>query len=159
MFTPVTPTITVYPSNAAEANDVAMKVERLLADGVLPGQIAIVYSEAKSGKSFLTSAAFRRLPIQVDATYDLLLDPFTQKVFHVLSYLAKESQHPGSSDELLFELLSFDVFEIPAVELTKLMLTVGARKRIGPQNSLRKNLLQQANTPPKDLFDPGLQKK
>jgi hypothetical protein len=43
-----------------------------------------------------------------------------QKIISIIRYLAAEHDVPYGGDEMLFEILHFDWFHIPAVEIAKL---------------------------------------
>jgi DNA helicase-2/ATP-dependent DNA helicase PcrA len=56
---------------------------------------------------------------------------------------------------MLFEILHFDWFNIPPVEIAKLSTAVADRRFGENKTSLRKLLSEKANTPPADLFSTG----
>ena len=76
----------------------------------------------------------------------------------MLRYINAEHDIPYGGDELLFEILHYDFYQVPPIEVAKLTVEVNSRKHSGEQTSLRKLLSDKANTPPKDLFDKGLHK-
>ena len=60
---------------------------------------------------------------------------------------------------MLFEILHFDWFGIPAIEVAKLSIEVNERKFNDGKISIRQLMVDKANTPPKDLFTPGFPEK
>jgi len=67
-------------------------------------------------------------------------------------YLAAEHDIPYGGDEMLFEILHFNWFHIPPIEIAKLSVEVADRQFGDHKTSLRKLLFDKANTPVKDLF-------
>ena len=74
-----------------------------------------------------------------------------QKIISIIKYLAAEHDVPYGGDEMLFEILHFDWFHIPAVEIAKLSVEV-AEKRYDEKTSLRRLLHEKSIAIPKDLF-------
>ena len=57
---------------------------------------------------------------------------------------------------MLFEMLHFDWFGIPPIEIAKLSIEVAERQFGDKKTSLRRLLYEKANTPPRDLFAQGI---
>jgi DNA helicase-2/ATP-dependent DNA helicase PcrA len=55
---------------------------------------------------------------------DILPFPFGEKIMNILRYLAMELDSPYSGDELLFEILHYDLFSIPPIEVAKASIAV-----------------------------------
>jgi DNA helicase-2/ATP-dependent DNA helicase PcrA len=73
-----------------------------------------------------------------------------------MRYLAAEHDIPYGGDEMLFEILHFDFFGIPPIEIAKLSVEVADRHFTDQRTSLRRLLYEKANRPARDLFDVGL---
>src|SRR5690606_8438070 len=58
--------------------------------------------------------------------------------------------------EMLFEILHFDFYNIPSIEIAKVTVEANNRRYAGEQVSIRKLIEEKQNEPKKDLFDPGL---
>jgi DNA helicase-2/ATP-dependent DNA helicase PcrA len=52
--------------------------------------------------------------------------------------------------------LHFDFYKIPPIEIAKLTVEVNSKRYGGEPTSIRKLLFDKANTPPRDLFDTGI---
>ena len=72
-------------------------------------------------------------------------DPFAKKIIQILRYLAAEHDIPYGGDELLFEILHYDLFKIPPIEIAKLTVEVNSKKYSGQATSIRKLLYEKAN--------------
>jgi DNA helicase-2/ATP-dependent DNA helicase PcrA len=77
----------------------------------------------------------------------------------VLRYLDAEHDIPYGGDEILFEILHFDFYNVPPIEIAKLTVEVNNKKFSGELTSIRKILTEKTNTPPATLFDKGLDEK
>jgi DNA helicase-2/ATP-dependent DNA helicase PcrA len=78
--------------------------------------------------------------------------PLAQKIILLLKYLEAEHDTPYGGDEMLFEILHFDWFHIPPIEIAKLSIEVADRRYNENKTSLRQLLIEKANSPAKDLF-------
>ena len=58
---------------------------------------------------------------------------------------------------MLFEILHFDFYDVPPIEIAKVSLSVAESRSSENRTSMRKYLAEKAKQPPRDLFDPGLQ--
>jgi DNA helicase II / ATP-dependent DNA helicase PcrA len=70
----------------------------------------------------------------------------------LLRYLAAEHDTPYGGDEMLFEILHFNWFGIPPIEIAKLTVQVSQTKYSEGATSLRRLLYEKSKEQPKDLF-------
>ncbi|MES2370954.1 MAG: ATP-dependent DNA helicase [Bacteroidota bacterium] len=138
-----------------EMIDITLETEKLLQQGVSPGSIGIIYKENKYGEELTQYFTQRNIPVFSKRNLDILQIPLAKKLILLLQYLAAEHDIPDGGDEMLFEILHFDWFNIPPVEIAKLSTAVADRRFGENKTSLRKLLSEKANTPPADLFSTG----
>lgn len=150
-----TPLIKQYDTQRHEMIDITLQVEKLLAEGTLPGRIAIIYKENKYGEELSQYFKLRNIPVYSKRHLNILEIPFAQKIILLLKYLATEHFLPYSGDEMLFEILHFDWFNIPPIEIAKLSIEVADRKYNNSKISLRQLLYEKSRAPIKDLFSQG----
>src|SRR6476661_4230681 len=74
----------------------------------------------------------------------------------LLRYLNAEHDIPYGGDEMLFEILHYDFYKIPPIEIAKLTVESNHKKYNGEQGSLRRLLAEKSNSAPRDLFDTGI---
>lgn len=150
------PLIHEYETQRLEMIGIVKRVQQLAAQGIQPGRIGIIYKENKYGEEL--SQYFKLLNISVYSKRNLnILElPLARKIILLLKYLVSEHDTPYSGDEMLFEILHFDWFGIPPVEIAKLTMEVADKKYTGNGTSIRQVLTEKANTPAKDLFSHGL---
>jgi DNA helicase II / ATP-dependent DNA helicase PcrA len=149
------PVIREYDTQRQEMIDVTLKVEKLL-QLVEPGRIAIIYKENKYGEELTQYFKLRNIPVYSKRSLNLLDIPFAQKIILIFRYLCTEHDIPYSGDEMLFEILHFDWFGIPPIEIAKLSIASAETQFSDNKRSLRQLLHEKATAPPKDLFSQGL---
>lgn len=150
------PRLQEYETQRLEMTGMVKKVQQLLATGVQPGQIGIIYKENKYGEELTRYFKQLEIPVYSKRNLNILELPLAQKIILVLKYLASEHDIPFSGDEMLFEILHFDWFAVPPVEIAKLTMEVADKKYSGNGYSIRQALTEKAKAPAKDLFSNGL---
>lgn len=152
------PRINSYPSEHHEMIGITLEVAQLIKNGVQPGRIGIIYKENKFGESLNQYLSLYKIPVYSKRDLNILDLPLTRKIISILRYLAAETYIPFSEDELLFEILHFNWFGIPPIEIAKHSALVADKR---PRISLRAHLVDIINQPARDLFSqsvPGLHK-
>ncbi len=150
------PRLIEYLSPRQEMMHITLQVERLLAEGVAPGRIAIIYKENKYGEELARFLQLKQIPVYSKRSLNLLEIPLAQKILLILRYLAAEHDAPYGGDEMLFEILHFDFFHIAPIEIAKLSVEVAERQFGEERTSIRRLLAEKAARPARDLFDTGL---
>ncbi|HMF72135.1 MAG TPA: ATP-dependent DNA helicase, partial [Flavitalea sp.] len=150
------PTIREYESQHQEMIDVTLQVEKLITDNVAPGRIGIIYKENRYGEELTQYFKQRDIPVYSKRDLNILQIPIARKIILLFKYLAAELETPYGGDEMLFEILHFDWFGIPPIEIAKLTIEVAEKKFGEHQTSLRKHLHEKSTQPPADLFSKGL---
>ncbi|MGN7783616.1 ATP-dependent helicase [Niabella sp. 22666] len=151
-----TPEIFEYNTMADEMAGIVFKIEALIAQGTQPGRIAIIYKENKYGEELSDYLRQKGIPFYSKRSTNLLQSPFIKKIITLLYYLEAEHDIPFGGDELLFEILHFDFYKNPPIEIAKINVEVNQKRFKGESTSLRQLLSEKANAPAKDLFDEGL---
>jgi DNA helicase-2/ATP-dependent DNA helicase PcrA len=155
------PILTAYESEQHEMIAITLAVEKLLKAQVEPGKIGVIYKENKYGETLSNYFKIKQIPVFSKRNLNILDLPIPKKIITILRYLAAEHDTPYGGDEGLFQILHFNWFGIPPIEIAKLTATVADRKFGNDKLSLRQYIYQTANQPSKDLFSqpiPGLQK-
>ena len=150
------PVIKEYVSERQEMIDITLQVQRLLEQSILPHKIAIIYKENKYGQELAKYFKQLKIPVYSKRSLNIFEIPLAQKIIMILKYLAAEHDIPYGGDEMLFEILHFDWFNIPAIEIAKLSVETAERNFTEHKTSLRKLLHDKATQPPKDLFSQGI---
>lgn len=145
-----------YESQRQEMIHIVLQVEKLLDEGVAAGDISIIFKENKYGEELAQYFKLRNIPVYSKRKLNILEIPFARKIVLLLNYLAAEHDKPYGGDEMLFEILHFDFFNIPPIEIAKLTVEVDEKRFSGHKTSLRRLLYEKANQPPAHLFDTGI---
>ena len=150
------PVIVEYNTAKDEMADITNKVESLIAQGTEPGRIAIIYKENSYGEQLMKYFRLKNIPVFSKRNINILEDPFAKKIIQILRYLAAEHDIPFGGDELLFEILHFDFYKIPPIEIAKISVEVNNKSYSKDPTPLRKLLYEKSNAYSKDLFDTGI---
>lgn len=152
----IEPELIEYNSMLEEMAAITQKVESLLQQGIAPCKIAIIYKENKYGEELATYFRLKQIPVYSKRNINLLYDPFVNKLVQLLRYLNAEHDTPYGGDEILFEILHYDFYAIPSIEIAKITVEVNSKNYSGEKTSIRSMLADKANAPAKNLFDTGL---
>lgn len=147
-----TPLVKEYETQRHEMIHITLEVEKLLQQGTPPGFIGIIYKENKYGEELAQYFAQRNVPVFSKRNLNILEIPLARKLILLLQYLAAEHDIPWGGDEMLFEILHFNWFAIPPIEIAKLSVAVAEKKFGENRTSLRRLLYEKVNQPATDLF-------
>ncbi len=147
-----TPVVVEYASLHQEMVGVTKQIHALMAEGIEPGKIGVIYRENKYGLELTRYCNLLNIPVYSKRHLNALELPLANKVVQLLKYLASEHYIPYSGDAMLFEILHFDWFGIPPIEIATLTLEVAERKIKGNKTSIRALLQEKINSPAADLF-------
>jgi DNA helicase-2/ATP-dependent DNA helicase PcrA len=150
------PAIKEYDTQRQEMIDITIEVEKLIAQGIEPQRIGIIYKENKYGEELAQYFKLKKIPYYSKKSYNVLEIPLAQKIILTLKYLAAEHDVPYGGDEMLFEILHFDWFSIPPIEIAKLSVEAAETRFSDHRISFRRLLAEKAVAPPRDLFSQGM---
>jgi DNA helicase II / ATP-dependent DNA helicase PcrA len=154
------PFITEYNTFKDEMADITNKVQSLVEQGVAPGRIAVIYKENSYGEQLMKYFRLKNIPVYSKKSINILDDSFAKKIIQIMRYLAAEHDIPYGGDEILFEILHFDFYKIPPIEIAKLTVEVNEKNystsKTKDRTSIRKLLYEKANAASRDLFDTGI---
>jgi DNA helicase-2/ATP-dependent DNA helicase PcrA len=150
------PIIRSYDTQRQEIIDITLQIEKLIAQDVPANRIGVIYRENKYGDDLMRYLKLRKIPYYSKRSINILEIPLAQKIILLLKYLSAEHDIPYSGDEMLFEILHFDWFHIPPIEIAKLTVESSTKKHDDIAVSLRRLLHEKATAIPKDLFSQGL---
>lgn len=146
------PIVREYDTQRHEMVHIISQLQQLLEEGVQPGRIAVIYRENKYGEELSRYMRFANIPVYSKRFVNILELPLVQKIILLLNWLAAEHEAPYSGDEMLFEILHFDWFNIPPIDIARLSVEVAESRSGSNPVKLRRLLYTKINTPPKDLF-------
>ncbi|MDE1191146.1 MAG: ATP-dependent DNA helicase [Arachidicoccus sp.] len=148
----IKPELLQYDTMFDEMIGIAQSVETLIGKGVEPGRIAVIYKEHKYGESLAKIFRQKNIPFYAKKTENVFFTVFGRKLLQILEYLNAEHDTPYGGDEMLFEILHYDWFGIPPIEIAKLTVEVAERQFGKNPTSLRKLLFDKTHHYQQDLF-------
>jgi len=154
----VEPVICEYENPDREIVDIGFQIKQLLAKGTEPGEIAVIYRNHNQVEELLQYLDSQHIAVNSKRKIDILTLPFGEKIINILTYLAMEMDSPYSGDELLFEIMHYDFFDIAPIEIARASVAVAKEnfataRNNDPKTSLR-NYISQMRTPAQaGLFD------
>ena len=92
--------------------------------GTEPGEIAVIYRNHSQVEELVQYLDAQKIAVNTKRKIDILTLPFGEKIINILRYLAMEMDSPYSGDELLFEIMHYDFFNIPPIEIAKASIAV-----------------------------------
>ncbi len=154
----VSPVINEYENPSQELVDVAMQIKKLLAKGTEPGEIAVIYRNHSQVEELIQYLDTQHIAVNTKRKLDIFTLPFGEKIINILRYLAMEMDSPYSGDELLFEILHYDFFDIPPIEIAKASVAVAKEnfatsRNNEPKTSLRRYISEIKIPAQQGLFD------
>ncbi|HVG41831.1 MAG TPA: ATP-dependent DNA helicase, partial [Chitinophagaceae bacterium] len=151
------PQVKEYVTQRDEMIGIVTEVEKLITEGVAGNSIGIIYRENRYGDELAEYFRLKGLPFYTKRNLNILDQPIIQQLILVLNYLAAEHDTPYGGDEMLFEILHFEWFDIAPIEIAKASVQVADQNYKGNRTSLRQWICERAGKPV-DLFDQGIPK-
>lgn len=127
----------IYQNITQEEVGVLSHIEILLSEGVEASNIAVLYKQHRQSENMIKLCEQRKIDVQVKETINILDERFIQNIVKILEYFRCEKEKPFSGDHLLFHILSFPFFQIPAFELAKLFAFYSRNRREKSWMSIR----------------------
>ncbi|OCX51207.1 DNA helicase UvrD [Mucilaginibacter sp. PPCGB 2223] len=154
----VEPQVREYENADQEIVDVAQQIEKLVAGGIEPGEIAVIYRNHSQVEELIHFLDQKKIAVNTRRKINVFELPFAEKIINILDYLAMELDSPYSGDELLFEIMHYDFFNIPPIEVAKASIKVskdnfGTFNNNQPKTSLRRHIAEMRTPVRPGLFD------
>ena len=150
------PFIHEYNTAKEEMAGITLAIFNLLQKNIPAGKIAVIYKENKYGEELAKYLRLKKIPVYSKRNINILDNAFIKKIIQLLRYCNAEHDIPYGGDEMLFEIMHYDFYDIPPIEIAKITVEVNNKKYNGELISIRKLLFDKANTPPQNLFDTGI---
>jgi DNA helicase-2/ATP-dependent DNA helicase PcrA len=155
----VEPLIREYHNPDQEIVDVAQQIEKLVANGTEPGEIAVIYRNHSQVEELVHFLDQKKIAVSTRRKINVFELPFAEKIINILEYLAMELDSPYSGDEKLFEIMHYDFFNIAPIEIAKASIKVSKDNfatfsNNQPKTSLRRYISEMRAPAQASLFDP-----
>ncbi|MDB5087237.1 MAG: helicase UvrD [Mucilaginibacter sp.] len=139
----VAPVINEYENPGKELVGVATKIKQLLTSGTEPGEIAVIYRNHSQVEELIQYLDTQNIAVNTKRKLDIFTLPFGEKIINIMRYLAMEMDSPYSGDELLFEIMHYDFFDIPPIEIAKASVAVAKENYATSRNNEVKTSLRR----------------
>ncbi|WP_184546847.1 ATP-dependent helicase [Mucilaginibacter sp. FT3.2] len=155
----VEPVIREYENPDQELVDVSAQIKYLVDNGTEPGEIAVIYRNHSQVEEMIKYLDVQKIAVNTRRKIDILTQPFGEKIINIMSYLMMELDSPYSGDELLFEILHYDFFNISPLEIAKASIEV-SQHNFAPntkdkqRTSIRRYISELRTSAQPDLFAP-----
>lgn len=154
----VQPVINEYENPANELVGVASQIIDLIKGGTQASEIAVIYRNHSQVEELINYLNQQKIAVNTKRKIDILNLSFGEKIVNILRYLSSEMDSPYSGDELLFEILHYDFFDIPPIEIAKASVEVSKENYITanknlPKTSLRRYISELKVSTQQGLFD------
>ncbi len=151
--TSITPKIIEYETPIQEFASVTEQVYHLITiENVDPKEIAVIYKEHKSGEELAQYFQNREIPVSTKKRVNILTIPFAKKLINILRYIAAENDISYSGDELLFQILHYDFYDINPIDIAKLSVEVNRHNYSNKERTSIRRMLVEMNKQTVDLF-------
>jgi ATP-dependent DNA helicase UvrD/PcrA len=155
----VEPLIREYENPDQELVDVSAQIKKLIDNGVEPGEIAVIYRNHSQVEEMIQYLEVKKIAVNTKRKIDILTQPFGEKIINIMRYLMQELDSPYSGDELLFEILHYDFFNIAPIEIAKASIAVSqenfaTNSRDKHRTSIRRYISELRPPAQPDLFAP-----
>jgi len=154
----IEPAIREYENPDQELVDIARQIKKLSEQGVEPAETAVIYRNHSQAEQLVKYLDAEKIAVNIKRKINILTLPFGEKIINILRYLAMEMDSPYSGDELLFEIMHYDFFGIPPIDIAKASIAVSKENfRTSsdnePKTSLRRYISELRAPAQPGLFD------
>ncbi len=151
------PEIREYENVDHELVAVGNQIEALIQIGTEPGEIAVIYRNHNQAEELIHYLDMQKIAVNTKRKIDILYLPFGEKIINILRYLTAEFDSPYSGDDLLFEIMHYDFFDIKPVDIARASIAVSKENYSVADNkqktSLRRYVAEMGMKAQPGLFD------
>jgi DNA helicase-2/ATP-dependent DNA helicase PcrA len=115
------PLLLEFESSTAEDHWILEKIQALIASGVRPNEIAVLYRNHKHADNLIRLCQRKGVPVSQQRRENILLDPFILGLLEILYYLDGESRNPFGEEWRLIPLLHYRYFNISSLDIARLL--------------------------------------
>ena len=111
------PIVHKYQNKTLEQAGVVTKIKALHEQGVAYKDMAVIYRSHKSATELVKYFTLKDIPLQIKRKVNVLDLPEIKKIHNIMLYLASEYKKQDSREDLLFEILHYDYFNISSRDI------------------------------------------
>lgn len=133
--------IVEYKNPEEEMIDICLQIENLIQEkNINPNEIAVLYKENKFGEKLIKYLQHKNIPYYCSKSIHLLNEQIIQQIITILKYIELEMETPNFNENILYEILHYNWFNISATQLIRFYVTHKQTKslRIAIYNASKK---------------------
>ena len=153
---PKKPIIHAYRNPREEMIGITASIEGLIASGIEPKNIAVIYRENNYGEELTEFLKNKNILYYSKRNINLLSITLIKKIILLFEYLDAEMDMPFSGDERLFEILHFDWFNIRPLEIAKLSIENTERAYKKEPTGFRRIIDDKINSVAGSIFEKNI---
>ncbi|MBC7885899.1 MAG: ATP-dependent helicase, partial [Saprospiraceae bacterium] len=116
------PQIIEYLNEAQEETGIIHKILELNQNGVALKNIAVLYTRHKNIENLVRYFLQNKIAVNVKKRVNVLFENEVFRITNILEYLDNEFNRPHSSEDLLFEIMHYDFFDLDALDIASIAL-------------------------------------
>ena len=136
-----------------EAAAVTEQIIALKQAGVSMSEVAVLYRNHNQSELIVKYLQANNIGINLKKRENVLLHPLVKKIIQLMQYLQAENKKPHSGEEFLFEILHYEEFQIPLLELAALSTEIAKKNFSERTTSWRQELKILADKQQQSLFN------
>ena len=138
---PEDPKFVRYPNPLQECFDITDQIEALIASGVQPQEIALIYKKHAISEPFIEIFSKRGIPFDTVRPQNILDEYLVDQIVNFLLYLDSEFSSPNAGDYILFEIMHYRFLGLERSDMQEIALHRSSFKK-GERPSLRSVIAQ-----------------
>jgi DNA helicase-2/ATP-dependent DNA helicase PcrA len=148
------PQLRSYYNLAHETVGITQEIVSLLASGVNPGEIAVLYRKHSQAEDIIKYLRSKNIPVNTRKKVNIMEEPLIRKIIHILQYLEAEHKKAHTGEAYIYELLHYDFFRIDPIDIARVSVEV-YKKNFNERTTSWREALRTATTKrAPDLFNP-----
>ena len=117
-----------YARIAHETADIAQCIEQMIADGIYPGDIAVLYRNHRQAEDLIRYFTSKGISVLVKRKTDILKEPVIENFVGILRYLAEEIVEPHSGEKFLFKMIHGPWFQVEPLALASFTVAITGKR-------------------------------
>ncbi|OYU97141.1 MAG: DNA helicase UvrD [Bacteroidetes bacterium B1(2017)] len=146
------PKVVSYYNPLHESAAIAKQIEEIGQSGTPLHEIAVLYRNHSQAEEMVAYLKSKNIEVNTRKRINILYEPIIKKVVKVMQFLSAETEKAFTGEPHLFEILHFQEFAIPTLEIARLSVEIASKNFNERQTSWREELSKLAQKKQSDLF-------
>ena len=118
-----------YQNEFHESVGIVDRIELQLNEGIVPKEIAVLYSQHKHSQTIIELFQEKNIPFVLNRAINILQEPIVKQLIQWMTYLSYEASLPNSGEYLIYQLLLSDRYAISTFTLNQISVEIYQIKR------------------------------